>query len=180
MYLKVNNLSKNYGNTKAVDQVNFTIDKGEIVGFLGPNGAGKSTTMKMITGYLPPSSGSIHVLGHNIASTVAYKAKIGYLPEHNPLYGHMYVQEYIGYMASLNAMPKTNITTRVAEVIKQVGLGAVEHKTIKELSKGYRQRVGLAQALVHQPDILILDEPTTGLDPNHGRNTYTNKNRRPK
>ncbi|MEJ7626311.1 MAG: gliding motility-associated ABC transporter ATP-binding subunit GldA [Ferruginibacter sp.] len=173
MSITVTNLSKTYGEQKAVNRISFTINKGEIVGFLGPNGAGKSTTMKMITGFLKSDEGEIKVCGV-IAdeSNLQAKKKIGYLPEANPLYMDMYVREYLGFMADIHDSVKGSerkITTkksRIEEVIKTVGLTPESGKKIGQLSKGYKQRVGLAAALIHDPEVLILDEPTSGLDPN--------------
>lgn len=165
MSIKVEHILKTYGTQKAVNEISFEIGKGEIVGFLGPNGAGKSTTMKMITGYLRPDSGNIYVCGMIVeGEAISTKKKIGYLPESNPLYYEMYVREYLGMMAGLHALhsPKK----RIEEVISLTGLLAEAHKEIGQLSKGYKQRVGLAAALLHDPEVLILDEPTTGLDPN--------------
>ena len=165
MSIIIENLSKNFGEQIAVNNISFEAARGEIVGFLGPNGAGKSTTLKMITGYLPPSSGSITVAGFNVAQKpLEVKRRIGYLPEHNPLYLDLYVKEYLNYVASLHQIP--NKTNRINTVIEQTGLKKEHHKKISALSKGYRQRVGLAQAIIHDPAILILDEPTAGLDPN--------------
>lgn len=165
MSIIIENLSKNFGEQIAVNNISFEAARGEIVGFLGPNGAGKSTTLKMITGYLPPSSGSITVAGFNVAQKpLEVKRRIGYLPEHNPLYLDLYVKEYLNYVASLHQIP--NKTNRINTVIEQTGLKKEQHKKISALSKGYRQRVGLAQAIIHDPAILILDEPTAGLDPN--------------
>ena len=166
MSVSIQNLTKIYGTQQAVKDLTFTIDAGEILGFLGPNGAGKSTTMKMIAGYLKPSSGQILIddLLLDVNQT-PLKRKIGYLPENNPLYTDMYVREYLKYMGELSGVEK-KVTERVEEVIHWVGLEREKHKKIKQLSKGYRQRVGLAQAIIHNPEILILDEPTTGLDPN--------------
>ena len=165
MSIKVENIVKKYGEQIAVNQVSFEVGDAEIIGFLGPNGAGKSTTMKMITGYLQPDAGKIYVCGILVeGEAIATKQKIGYLPESNPLYYEMYVREYLGMMAELQevADPKE----RIEEVIKLTGLGSEAHKEIGQLSKGYKQRVGLAAALIHDPEVLILDEPTTGLDPN--------------
>ncbi|MEO8771487.1 MAG: gliding motility-associated ABC transporter ATP-binding subunit GldA [Ferruginibacter sp.] len=165
MSISVNNLSKNYGSQKAVNQISFTVNKGEIMGFLGPNGAGKSTTMKMITGYLNADGGNIQVCGITVAgNSIETKKKIGYLPEANPLYTDMFVREYLGFIAGVHKIqdPKP----RIEEVIKLVGLTPESNKKIGQLSKGYKQRVGLAAALVHDPEVLILDEPTSGLDPN--------------
>ena len=165
MSISVNHLSKNYGIQKAVNDISFTIHKGEIVGFLGPNGAGKSTTMKMITGYISPDSGSIEVCNIPVSeNNINTKKKIGYLPEANPLYLDMYVKEYLAFIAGLHKVPRSE--TRIKEVIALVGLTPESHKKTGQLSKGYKQRVGLAAALVHDPEVLILDEPTSGLDPN--------------
>ncbi len=165
MSISVTNLSKHYGAQKAVNNISFTINKGEIVGFLGPNGAGKSTTMKMITGYLAADAGEITVCelpAHE--SNTETKKKIGYLPEANPLYYDMYVREYLAFIAGVHEIKEAKKT--IEEVIVTVGLTPEAHKKIGQLSKGYKQRVGLAAALVHNPDVLILDEPTSGLDPN--------------
>ena len=165
MSISVINLTKNYGSQKAVNQVSFTVNKGEIVGFLGPNGAGKSTTMKMITGYLESDEGEIKVCGMSVyLEQVETKKKIGYLPEANPLYLEMYVKEYLAFIAGVHKI--NNPEKRISEVIQLVGLGPESGKKIGQLSKGYKQRVGLAAALVHDPEVLILDEPTSGLDPN--------------
>ena len=161
--IKLENIHKSYGNQKVLDDVSFEINKGEIVGLLGPNGAGKSTLMKIITGYIKADEGKVSILDKNISQNpVDLKNHIGYLPEHNPLYLDMYVREYLQFVASVY---KVN-SQRIEEVIKLTGLTPESHKKIEQLSKGYRQRVGLAAALIHDPDILILDEPTTGLDPN--------------
>jgi len=163
MSIAVENITKSYGAQKALDAVNFSINSGEIVGFLGPNGAGKSTMMKIITTYISQSDGSVLVNGHNVTTApLAVKQSVGYLPEHNPLYLDMYVKEYIQFSGQIHKVAKS----RVEEVITQVGLTPEAHKKIGQLSKGYRQRVGLAVALLHDPEVLILDEPTTGLDPN--------------
>jgi ABC-2 type transport system ATP-binding protein len=163
--ISVNNLSKNYGSQKAVNQISFTVNKGEIMGFLGPNGAGKSTTMKMITGYLDADGGTIQVCGITVqGNSIETKKKIGYLPEANPLYTDMYVREYLRFIAGVHEIPDRG--ERIEEVIKMVGLTPEANKKIGQLSKGYKQRVGLAAALVHDPEVLILDEPTSGLDPN--------------
>lgn len=165
MSIDVNKLNKVYGVQKAVDDVSFSIKSGGIVGFLGPNGAGKSTTMKMLTGYLAPSGGEIKINGVSFGvNSLEQKKRIGYLPESNPLYTEMYVVEYLNFVGSLYGIK--DLKKRVAEVISLVGLDLEKGKKIEQLSKGYKQRVGLAQALIHNPDILILDEPTTGLDPN--------------
>ncbi len=163
MSIEVKNVTKEYGEQKALDQVSFTINTGEIVGFLGPNGAGKSTMMKIITCYLPQSAGLVTVNGFNTSEeSMKVREQVGYLPEHNPLYLDMYVREFLNFAAGLSNAPKE----RVDEMIEKTGLGPEKHKKIEALSKGYRQRVGLAQALIHDPQVLILDEPTTGLDPN--------------
>lgn len=165
MSISVQSLLKIYGEQKAVDQISFEVSKGEIVGFLGPNGAGKSTTMKILTGYLHPDGGKALVCGMDVAENpLATKQKIGYLPESNPLYLDMYVREYLHFMADIHRVPQAN--QRVQEMIDKVGLRVESAKKISQLSKGYKQRVGLAAALIHDPEVLILDEPTTGLDPN--------------
>jgi ABC-2 type transport system ATP-binding protein len=163
MSLEVTALSKSYGTQKALDNITFSVQKGEIVGFLGPNGAGKSTLMKILTTYINSDSGSAAVNGFDVA-TDAYSVQksIGYLPEHNPLYLDLYVKEYLAFNADIHKVAKS----RIQEVIELTGLTPESHKKIGQLSKGYRQRVGLANALLHNPDVLILDEPTTGLDPN--------------
>jgi ABC-2 type transport system ATP-binding protein len=163
MSIIVTNISKSYGNQKALDNVSFSIAKGEIVGFLGPNGAGKSTLMKILTTYLSADAGVASVNNHDISTQQkAVQQSIGYLPEHNPLYLDLYVREYLSFNAEVYKVSKD----RVDEVINLTGLSTESHKKIGQLSKGYRQRVGLANALLHNPDVLILDEPTTGLDPN--------------
>jgi len=163
MSIEVKNITKLYGNQIALKAVNFTIKKGEIVGFLGPNGAGKSTLMKIITGYLKASEGTVLVSGFDIVTQkLEAQKRIGYLPEHNPLYLEMYVKEYLQFNASIYKIAKKE----VEKIIAKVGLTSEAHKKISQLSKGYRQRVGLAAALLHKPEVLILDEPTTGLDPN--------------
>ncbi len=165
MSITVNNLTKFYGAQKAVDDISFTVNKGEIVGFLGPNGAGKSTTMKIITGYLSASAGSSMVCGLTvIENSNETKKKIGYLPEANPLYFDMYVREYLDFVTNIHGVK--NKREKIEEVIKTVGLTVEANKKIGQLSKGYKQRVGLAAALIHDPEVLILDEPTSGLDPN--------------
>lgn len=165
MDIRINNLTKHYGPQTAVDHIAFEVKTGEILGFLGPNGAGKSTTMKMITGYLSPDSGDILIGGRSIREH-DMRRHIGYLPENNPLYTDMPVMDYLAYCAALHGVTRTDIPGRVREMVKVCGLNVEKHKRIGELSKGYRQRVGLAQAMIHDPEILILDEPTTGLDPN--------------
>ena len=165
MSISIKNVTKLYNKQKAVDNISFEIKAGEVVGFLGPNGAGKSTTMKMITTFIPQNEGKILVSGiDTLKKPIEVKKKVGYLPEHNPLYLDMYIKEFLLFLAHLHKIkhPKE----RVKEVIKAVGLTKEERKKIGELSKGYRQRVGLAQAILHNPEVLILDEPTSGLDPN--------------
>jgi len=165
MSIQVKNLSKLYGQQKAVNNISFTVDKGEIVGFLGPNGAGKSTTMKIITGYLQPDTGDVKVCGTDVLQQpLDTKKKIGYLPESNPLYYDMYVREYLDFNADVHQIKDKK--KAIEKVIEQVGLSRESSKKIGQLSKGYKQRVGLAAALLHDPEVLILDEPTTGLDPN--------------
>lgn len=167
MSIIVENLTKYYGDQKAVDNISFSIQTGEVVGFLGPNGAGKSTTMKMITCYMASSSGKIHLDGIDAdAQPGEIKRKIGYLPENNPLYTDMAIIDYLKFCAEIQGVEKGLIRGRIREMIEMCGLSLERHKKIKELSKGYRQRVGLAQAMIHNPEVLILDEPTTGLDPN--------------
>ena len=165
MSIEINNISKLYGKQKALDSVNFTVGEGELVGFLGPNGAGKSTLMKIITGYLQASAGEVYVNDSLVSiKNKEIRKKIGYLPEHNPLYTDLYVKEYLEITAGMYQLPEKK--KKVIEMIDLTGLGDEQHKKIRALSKGYRQRVGLAQALIHDPSVLILDEPTTGLDPN--------------
>ncbi len=165
MSLIVKNLTKTFGSQNAVDDLSFEIGKGQILGFLGPNGAGKSTTMKIVSCYLSPTSGTAEVCGHDILThPLEARRHIGYLPENNPLYLDMYVMEYLNFVASLHKIPKR--AQRISEIIELTGLGKESHKVLGALSKGYRQRVGLAQAIMHNPDILILDEPTSGLDMN--------------
>ena len=164
MSIQVQQVSKVYGAQKALDQISFEINKGEIVGFLGPNGAGKSTMMKIICGYLPPSTGQVSVCDLPVYEhELLVKQKIGYLPEHNPLYLDQYVKEFLDFIADIHQIP--NKKERIAEVIGLTGLSLEQNKKISALSKGYRQRVGIAQAIIHDPEVLILDEPTTGLDP---------------
>jgi ABC-2 type transport system ATP-binding protein len=163
MSIAIQNISKSYGTQKALDAISFTINKGEIVGFLGPNGAGKSTLMKILTTYLTADEGSAKVNGFDVTTQQKdVQLSIGYLPEHNPLYLDLYVREYLAFNADVYKVAKS----RIEEVIQLTGLTTESHKKIGQLSKGYRQRVGLANALLHNPDVLILDEPTTGLDPN--------------
>jgi ABC-2 type transport system ATP-binding protein len=165
MSIQVKNLLKQYGEQKAVNNISFLVNKGEIVGFLGPNGAGKSTTMKILTGYLQPSEGEAFICGQNVSvNPREIKKKIGYLPELNALYYEMYVREYLGFVASVHQVE--NAKLKIENVIELTGLTVESKKKIGQLSKGYKQRVGLAAALIHDPEVLILDEPTTGLDPN--------------
>jgi len=167
MSVIVSQLTKTFGNQKAIDNISFEAKKGEIVGFLGPNGAGKSTTMKIATCYTPPTSGTVTVCGEDIlTSPIEVRKKIGYLPEHNPLYLDMYVHEYLKFIGNLHGLKGSMLKNRIALMIGMCGLTQEQNKLIGTLSKGYRQRVGLAQALIHDPEVLILDEPTTGLDPN--------------
>ena len=166
MSITVENITKIYGSQKALDHVSFSINEGEIVGLLGPNGAGKSTLMKIITCFIPPPSGNVEVYGNNIFDNpLAIRQNIGYLPEHNPLYLEMYVREFLEFVAGIYNLGKQT-KQRVEEIIELTGLTKEANKKIGQLSKGYRQRVGIAQALIHDPKVLILDEPTTGLDPN--------------
>jgi ABC-2 type transport system ATP-binding protein len=166
MSIKVSHITKLYGNQKALDDVSFKIDAGEIVGLVGPNGAGKSTMMKIISCYLPQTSGNATVCGFDVVEqSIEVRKKVGYLPEHNPLYLDMYVMEYLKFVAGIHKLGR-GINESVAEMIDITGLEAEKRKKIGALSKGYRQRVGLAQALIHKPEVLILDEPTSGLDPN--------------
>ena len=165
MSVSVHNLTKTYGPQRALDGISFEARPGEILGFLGPNGAGKTTTMKILTCYLSQTEGTATVCGHDVETdALAVRRQVGYLPEHNPLYKDMYVREYLQFAAGANgvAQPKQ----RIEELIEMTGLGRERHKRIGALSKGYRQRVGLAQAMLHDPQVLILDEPTSGLDPN--------------
>jgi ABC-2 type transport system ATP-binding protein len=163
MSIKVTSVTKVYKNQKALNEVSFFADKGQIIGFLGPNGAGKSTMMKILTGYIKPNSGTVYVDGVNILENpLEAQKKIGYLPEHNPLYKDMYVREYLQFQASVFKVDKSQIEIS----IEKVGLTVEAHKKIHQLSKGYQQRVGLAAAILHNPQVLLLDEPTTGLDPN--------------
>ena len=167
MSLNVHQLTRYFGQQKAVDNISFSVNSGEIVGFLGPNGAGKSTTMKIATTYLSPSSGEVIVGGFNVVSEPLKARRItGYLPEHNPLYLDMFVHEYLAFVSGIFGIHGTVQKKRVGEMIELCGLTVEQNKRIESLSKGYRQRVGLAQALIHDPQVLILDEPTTGLDPN--------------
>jgi len=163
--VQVQNITKTYGTQNAVDNISFAVREGEIVGFLGPNGAGKTTTMKILTGFIPQTKGEAHVCNLNVnEKPIESRKKIGYLPEHNPLYLDMYVKEYLSFISKVHHIK--NSKNRIAEIIDLTGLQIEQKKKIGQLSKGYRQRVGLASALVHNPEVLILDEPTTGLDPN--------------
>ena len=165
MSISINKVNKFYGNQQALTDVSFTLKKGEVVGFLGPNGAGKSTLMKIITCYLEQDSGKVQVCDlDTLEQNLKVKAKIGYLPENNPLYTDMYIKEYLTFVGRIYKVE--NLNNRITEIIQQTGLTAEQSKKIGELSKGFKQRVGLAAALIHNPEILILDEPTTGLDPN--------------
>ena len=165
MSISINKVNKFYGKQQALTDVSFSLNKGEIVGFLGPNGAGKSTLMKIITCYLDQNSGKVQVCDlDTLEQNLKVKAKIGYLPEHNPLYTDMYIKEYLTFVGRIYKVE--NLNNRINEIIQQTGLTTEQSKKIGELSKGYKQRVGLAAALIHNPEILILDEPTTGLDPN--------------
>lgn len=167
MSLQIRNLTKVYGQQYAVNNISFEVAAGEIVGFLGPNGAGKSTTMKIATCYLPPTEGEVFVGGYNVVDHAMEAKRItGYLPEHNPLYLDMYVHEYLGFIGKLYGLSGKTLRQQVGEMVERCGLTREQNKKIETLSKGYRQRVGLAQALIHNPKVLILDEPTSGLDPN--------------
>ncbi|MDX1684642.1 MAG: ATP-binding cassette domain-containing protein [Saprospiraceae bacterium] len=165
MDILIDNLTKSYGPQRAVDNISFEVKTGEILGFLGPNGAGKTTTMKMITNYLPSDHGRILIDGQNV-SDGSMRRHIGYLPENNPLYDEMQVLDYLAFCAELQDVQRAEISDRIKEMVRLCGLDAEKHKRISELSKGYRQRVGLAQAMIHDPEVLVLDEPTSGLDPN--------------
>lgn len=168
--IEVQQLTKSYARHEAVRGISFHVDRGEIVGFLGPNGAGKTTTLRMLTGYLPPTSGAASIAGFDIfRQSIEARRKIGYMPENVPLYDDMRVREYLNFRAQLKGLDHRRTRQRVSEVLDTCGLESVKKKMIKTLSKGYRQRVGLADALVHEPELLILDEPTNGLDPNQIR-----------
>jgi ABC-2 type transport system ATP-binding protein len=165
MSVKVEGITKIYGEQRAVDNVSFQIQPGEVVGFLGPNGAGKSTTMKILTSFIPPTSGKASIYDHDVMEdSMEVRKRTGYLPENNPLYLDMYVYEYLGFVVSIHRLAHNKAP--IEEMIRLTGLTSESRKTIGQLSKGYRQRVGLVQALLHAPQVLILDEPTTGLDPN--------------
>jgi ABC-2 type transport system ATP-binding protein len=166
MSIRVEEVTKVYGTQKAVDEASFSLNKGEVVGLLGPNGAGKSTLMKILTCFIPPTSGKAFVSDYDVQEhPLEVQRMVGYLPEHNPLYLDMYVREYLGFIAGIHKLGNKS-AQRVSDMVKITGLGREQHKKIGALSKGYRQRVGLAQALIHDPAVLILDEPTSGLDPN--------------
>ncbi len=165
MDIEIRHLTKSYGPQKAVDDISFAVRPGEILGFLGPNGAGKTTTMKIITNYIQPDSGEVRIGGRSVHDG-SMKRYIGYLPEHNPLYPEMNVIDFLAWCAEVQDVPRDRIPDRIREMVRVCGLDREKHKKIGELSKGYRQRVGLAQAMIHDPQVLILDEPTTGLDPN--------------
>ena len=166
MSIEIQNITKKYGDQLALNNVNLSVDKG-IVGLLGPNGAGKSTLMKIITSFIPPTSGTVSVNGFDVLEQpMEVKRIVGYLPEHNPLYLDMYVREYLEFVAGIHQLKGKAAKSRIADMIEETGLGPEAHKKIGALSKGYRQRVGLAQAMMHNPQVLILDEPTSGLDPN--------------
>lgn len=170
MSIEVYKLSKHFQEQTVVDQLSFSVEKGQVLGFLGPNGAGKSTTMRMITGYLKPSEGAIYVCDYDISKHPRQaRKKVGYLPEHNPLYLDMYVHEYLRFMGSIHGLSSKQCIAKAKEVVAWCGITEMQNKKLGKLSKGYRQRIGLAQALIHDPAVLILDEPTTGLDPNQLR-----------
>ena len=167
MSVKVTSVTKVYGKQKALDEVSFEVNTGQVVGFLGPNGAGKSTMMKIICCFIPQTFGEVSVKGHDtLEDSIEVRKLVGYLPEHNPLYLDMYVKEYLAFIAGMHKFPNDKIEKRVEEMIEITWLGLEQKKKIGALSRGYRQRVGLAQAMIHDPDVLILDEPTSGLDPN--------------
>lgn len=167
MAISIQHITKKYGEQLALNDVNLEIGKGEVVGLLGPNGAGKSTLMKIVTCFIPPTSGTVSVEGFDVMEqSMEVRQRVGYLPEHNPLYLDMYVREYLAFVAGVYHLSKKDSKKRIDEMIEATGLGVEQHKKIGALSKGYRQRVGLAQAMMHDPAVLILDEPTSGLDPN--------------
>jgi len=172
--IEIRSLSKHFGSLRAVDGVSFNVERGEILGFLGPNGAGKSTTMKMVTGFVTPTSGSIQVCGHDVASdAVAAKSKIGYLPEGAPAYSDMTPRAFLEFIAEIRGFSKSEARRRIDDVIQRVHLESVVLQPIDTLSKGYKRRVGLAQAILHDPEVLVLDEPTDGLDPNQKHEVRT-------
>ncbi|MDP6407882.1 MAG: ATP-binding cassette domain-containing protein, partial [Planctomycetota bacterium] len=165
--IEIRNLSKSFGDLKAVDDISFSVKKGEVLGFLGPNGAGKSTTMKMLTGFLDPSAGSASISGFEVgAQPIEVKRRVGYLPEGAPLYADMTPHGFLGFIAEVRGIPAAERAGRLAEVVRKVHIEEVLHQRIETLSKGFKRRVGLAQAILHDPEVLILDEPTDGLDPN--------------
>ncbi|HXJ93835.1 MAG TPA: ABC transporter ATP-binding protein [Terriglobia bacterium] len=164
--IEVENLSKHYGPTQAVTDVDFRVEKGEVLGFLGPNGAGKTTTMRVITGYLPPSEGTVRVAGFDVVEQpIEAKRRTGYLPETPPVYPDMTVNEYLTFVGHIKGVPRRDLKRRIDEITDKCAIADVRHRQTGKLSKGYRQRVGLAQAMIHNPDVLVLDEPTAGLDP---------------
>lgn len=164
--IELKNVTKKFGNKTAVDEISFKIEKGDIVGFLGPNAAGKTTTMRIITGFFPPTSGQVKIAGYDISKdSIAVKEKIGYMPENVPLYKELTVYSYLKFIAEIKGVPKDKIESRIEKAMKEVGISQVKNTIIGKLSKGFRQRVGLAQAIINDPEILILDEPTVGLDP---------------
>jgi ABC-2 type transport system ATP-binding protein len=168
--LEVSGITKVYGGRHAVDDLTFSVERGEILGFLGPNGAGKTTTMRIITGFVPPTSGTAKVAGFDVQDQpIEVKKRIGYMPEHPPLYNEMLVRSYLRFVATIRGVPRRQIGTRVEAAIERCGLSEVAGRLIGNLSKGFQQRVGLAQAILHDPDVLILDEPTVGLDPSQIR-----------
>jgi len=172
--IEINQLDKRFGPIHAVRGISFSLQKGEVLGFLGPNGAGKSTTMKMVTGFLEPSAGTVKVCGFNIAENpIAAKKRIGYLPEGAPLYGEMTVLSFLNFIADIRDLKGADRDRRINEVIDKINLETVRHQTLETLSKGYKRRVGVAQALLHDPEILIMDEPTDGLDPNQKHEVRT-------
>ena len=165
--IEVDRLTKSFGPFIAVDDISFSLKRGEVLGFLGPNGAGKTTTMRMITGFLSPTKGNISVCGHDVSEyPIEIKEKIGYVPEGAPLYGEMTVMNFLKFIANIRKIPKNKINDAIHNVIKKLGLELVLYQQVETLSKGYKRRVGLSQAIIHDPDVLILDEPTDGLDPN--------------
>ena len=165
--IEVDRLTKSFGPFIAVDDISFSLKRGEVLGFLGPNGAGKTTTMRMITGFLSPTKGNISVCGHDVSEyPIEIKEKIGYVPEGAPLYGEMTVMNFLKFIAKIRKIPKNKINDAIHNVIKKLGLELVLYQQVETLSKGYKRRVGLSQAIIHDPDVLILDEPTDGLDPN--------------
>ncbi|MDX1907710.1 MAG: ATP-binding cassette domain-containing protein [Bacteroidia bacterium] len=165
--IRIHELTRTYGTQRAIDAISFEAHPGQVLGFLGPNGAGKSTTMKIIAGFLPPDAGTVTLDEYNILEhPLEIRRRVGYLPEHNPMYLDMYVHEFLDFTGQIYGLETKHRKTRIGEVIGLTGLGREQHKKIGQLSKGYRQRVGLCQALIHDPEVLILDEPTTGLDPN--------------